>query len=148
MTYTGEVRKKIFRPPCHLKRRSGLANLAEEATPRENRGDAVLCTARKRLRVCRSSRLRPISHKVVKGNRRVGGSEMHLSVSVGDESRASSLPGELAHSHCAQMHGTTRSIRSRSTKFRKHQEILVDSLSWRTARATHSHGPAPSASVR
>ena len=35
-------------PPCRLECRSGFAVLVEETISRENRGDAVLCTARKR----------------------------------------------------------------------------------------------------
>ena len=57
------VEEKRMQPTYQLKCRSGLANLAEEAIPRENQGDAVFCTARRRLRVCRSSRLRQLGHQ-------------------------------------------------------------------------------------
>ena len=59
---TSKMLSKRSPPKC----RRGLANLAEEAIPRANRGGTVLCAAR-------------------------GDSEVHLSVSVEDLSRASSL---------------------------------------------------------
>ena len=62
-----------------LKCRSGLANLAEEAIPPENRGDAVLCTAQRRLRA-RVDHLGSVQF-------RRSGKRVHLFVSVEDVSQ-------------------------------------------------------------